>query len=90
MYAIQRTQIGRLVAARSVLAAAACRDSSYGPVRGDSAGHSFAAVIFEEHVVARVRITSGQGILGLKDLTDGGNADVVVMDDVLHDEPFKP
>jgi hypothetical protein len=62
----------------------------HAPARSDSAGHSFAAVIFDERVVARVRITSGQGNLGIKDLTDGGTADVVVMDDFLYDEPFKP
>jgi len=60
------------------------------PVRSDDKGHSFAAVIFEEHVIARVRITSGQGVLGVKDLSDGGTVDVVVMDDFLYDEPFKP
>jgi hypothetical protein len=40
-------------------------------------------------MVARVRITSGQRALGadVQDLSDGGNQDLVVMDDFLYSEP---
>jgi hypothetical protein len=40
--------------------------------------------------VARVRITSGSGIPGANDVTQGGPADVVMMDDFLYGEPQPP
>jgi hypothetical protein len=50
---------------------------------------SFVGVVFESSIVARVEITSGQRALGadVQDLSDGGNLDLVVMDDYLYAEP---
>ena len=59
------------------------------PVRSDPAGFSFVGVVFDLPIVAQVRITSGQRALGadVQDLSDGGNLDLVVMDDFLYAEP---
>jgi hypothetical protein len=59
------------------------------PVRSDPNGFSFVGVVFESPIVAEVRITSGQAALGadVQDLSDGGNRDLVVMDDYLYGEP---
>jgi hypothetical protein len=59
------------------------------PVRSDPAGFSFVGVVFESPIVAQVRIRSGQRALGadVQDLSDGGNLDLVVMDDYLYAEP---
>ena len=59
------------------------------PVRSDADGFSFVGVVFESSIVAEVRITSGQRALGadVQDLSDGGNLDLVVMDDYLYAEP---
>ena len=61
----------------------------HAPVRSDAAGFSFVGVVFESPLVAEVRITSGQHALGadVQDLSDGGNRDLVVMDDYLYAEP---
>ncbi|HUR96414.1 MAG TPA: hypothetical protein VMY76_17680 [Gemmatimonadales bacterium] len=61
----------------------------HAPVRSDPAGFSFVGVVFESPLVAEVRITSGQAALGanVQDLSDGGNRDLVVMDDYLYAEP---
>ncbi|HKG94059.1 MAG TPA: hypothetical protein VKA84_19270 [Gemmatimonadaceae bacterium] len=59
------------------------------PVRTDAAGLSFLGVKYDSPIVARVRITSGQGAIAAnqRDVTDGGNLDLVVMDDFLYGEP---
>lgn len=49
-------------------------------------GLSFVGVIFDNPVVARVRITSGNVRLGMSDNTADGR-DVVVMDDFIYGEP---
>jgi hypothetical protein len=61
----------------------------HAPVRSDPAGFSFVGVVFDSPIVAEVRITSGQRALGagVQDLSDGGNLDLVVMDDYLYAEP---
>ena len=61
----------------------------HAPVRSDASGFSFVGVVFGSPMVARVRITSGQRALGadVQDLSDGGNQDLVVMDDFLYSEP---
>ena len=61
----------------------------HAPVRSDPAGFSFVGVVFATPLVAEVRITSGQHALGadVQDLSDGGNRDLVVMDDYLYAEP---
>jgi hypothetical protein len=50
---------------------------------------SFVGVVFSAPVVARVRITSGEGILDTRsaDLSTGGTKDFVVMDDWIYGEP---
>jgi hypothetical protein len=59
------------------------------PVRSDATGHSFVGFKFASAIVARVRITSGSGALGAQatDVSSGGAADLVVMDDFLYAEP---
>jgi hypothetical protein len=59
------------------------------PVRSDGNGQSFVGVVFDEAIVARVVITSGQTPLGAEefDVSDGGNRDLVVFDDLLFGEP---
>ena len=60
----------------------------FAPVRSDEKGFSLVGVTFDSPIVARVRITSGQGTLGAaRDVTDGGTVDLVVMDDFLLSEP---
>jgi hypothetical protein len=59
------------------------------PVRSDAAGFSFVGVTFTNAIVARVRIVSGQArITGLEsDVSAGGGADLVAMDDFISGEP---
>lgn len=59
------------------------------PVRRDAAGFSFVGVIFPTAIVARVEIRSGQAaITGANaDVSAGGPADLVVMDDFISGEP---
>jgi len=59
------------------------------PVRSDAAGLSFAGVTYADAIIARVRITLGTGALGAtaNDITEGGSADLVVLDNVIFGEP---
>lgn len=59
------------------------------PARSDAAGLSFVGAAFDEAIVAKVRITTGTGALapGEKDVTAGGQYDLVVMDNFLYGEP---
>ena len=59
------------------------------PVRSDANGLSFVGVKFDAAIVARVPITSGNAPLGaqVKDITDHGTADLVVVDDFICGEP---
>ena len=52
-------------------------------------GFSFVGVGFPDENITRVKITSGNAVLGsgVKDISNGGNYDLVVMDDFLYDEP---
>lgn len=61
----------------------------YAPVRSDANGLSFVGIKFGSALIARVRITSGTGALGAQalDVSAGGAADLVVMDDFLFSEP---
>jgi hypothetical protein len=59
------------------------------PVRSDAGGLSFVGVKYDSVAVARVRITLGQGAIGagINDVSAGGTADLVVVDDFLYGEP---
>jgi hypothetical protein len=59
------------------------------PIRSDENGQSFIGVVFDEAIVARVVIASGQAPLGADefDVSDGGNRDLVVFDNLLFGEP---
>ena len=59
------------------------------PVRSDAAGFSFVGVTFNSPIVARVRIVSGQAAIkgSNKDISAGGDADLVAMDDFISGEP---
>jgi len=59
------------------------------PVRSDAAGLSFVGVTFTDAIIARARITLGTGALGtnVNDITAGGTADLVVLDNVIYGEP---
>jgi hypothetical protein len=61
------------------------------PIRTDAAGLSFLGVTFTDPIVARVHITLGTGALGagVNDVTDGGTADLVVLDNLIYGEPHK-
>jgi hypothetical protein len=61
------------------------------PVRSDAAGLSFVGVTFSDAIIARVRITLGTAALGagVNDVTAGGTADLVVLDNLIYGEPRK-
>jgi hypothetical protein len=61
------------------------------PVRSDAGGLSFVGVTFTDAIIARVRITLGTGALGtgVNDVTAGGTADLVVLDNLIYGEPRK-
>lgn len=61
------------------------------PVRSDAAGLSFLGVTFDNPIIARARITLGTGALGagVNDISAGGTADLVVLDNLIYGEPHK-
>lgn len=61
------------------------------PARSDAAGLSFVGVTYPDPVIARVRITLGNGILAADatDISAGGTKDLVVLDNVVYGEPRK-
>lgn len=61
----------------------------FAPTRSDANGLSFVGIKFASAIIARVRITSGTAPLGAQavDVSAGGSADLVVMDDFLFSEP---
>jgi hypothetical protein len=61
----------------------------HAPVRSDAAGFSFVGVTFDGPIVSRVRIVSGQAAITGRnaDISAGGHADLVAMDDFISGEP---
>ncbi len=59
------------------------------PTRSDASGLSFIGGVFAQAIVARVRITLGTAALGtnVNDVSAGGTADVVVVDNFVYGEP---
>lgn len=59
------------------------------PVRTDETGLSFPGIVYESAVVARARVVLGTGELGIRgpDISVGGTADLVVLDNVIYGEP---
>jgi len=59
------------------------------PVRADAGGFSFVGVKFDDPIIARVRITLGDAALapGVYDISAGGQADLVVVDNLIYGEP---
>jgi hypothetical protein len=59
------------------------------PARSGATPLSFAGARFADAVIARVRITLGTGAIGAgrRDVSAGGNADIVVLDDFFYTEP---
>jgi hypothetical protein len=59
------------------------------PRQAGAVGLSFAGIVFDTPIVARVRITSGEAALGaaVLDAARGGTADLAVLDDFVYGEP---
>jgi hypothetical protein len=58
--------------------------SSFVPASPGDASLSFFGIVFDDPVIARVRITTGDTA---PDPDDGGKQDIVVMDDFIYGEP---
>jgi len=65
-------------------------DRFFAPVRSDARGASFLGVVYRNPVIGRVRIVTGDGRLGADqlDISQGGQHDLVVMDDFIYGEPI--
>ena len=59
------------------------------PARAAGSSFSFLGVHFPNEKITRVKITNGNGVLaaGVKDVSDGGQKDLVAMDDFFYSEP---
>ena len=76
LYALDDTNLGEYVA----------------PVRTDANGHSFVGVAFDQAIIGRVEVRSGEAALSAEtnDVSDDGTHDLVVTDDFLFGEPQLP
>lgn len=63
----------------------------FAPVQSGGSKLSFLGVYFKNQRVTRVKVQHGNGLLakGEKDISAGGAADLVILDDFLYDEPVK-
>jgi hypothetical protein len=63
----------------------------FAPVQSAGSKLSFLGVYFRNQRVTRVKVQHGNGLLtnGEKDISAGGAADLVILDDFLYDEPVK-
>ena len=61
----------------------------FAPRRSDANGLSFVGAKFDAAIVARVKLTLGNGALGtgVNDVSDGGTLDLVVVDNFIYGEP---
>ncbi len=61
----------------------------YSAKTATSGQFSFLGVYFPDEKITKLKITAGNGLLatGVKDISNGGTKDLVVMDDFLYDEP---
>jgi len=61
----------------------------FAPKRSDANGLSFVGAKYDASIVARVKITCGNGALGagVNDLSSGGALDLVVVDNFIYGEP---
>lgn len=59
------------------------------PVRAAGTSFSFLGVFFPNEKITRIRIIAGNGTMaaGVKDVSDNGQYDLVVMDDMFYSEP---
>jgi hypothetical protein len=71
-----------------------CKDGKslgryYAPKRSDANGLSFVGAKYDAAIVARVKITCGNGALGagVNDVSSGGTLDLVVVDNFVYGEP---
>lgn len=59
------------------------------PIRSDRRGASFLGIVFRDPVITQVHIVTGDGRLAANeiDISNGGQNDLVVMDDFIYGEP---
>ncbi|WP_336518308.1 hypothetical protein [Pollutibacter soli] len=62
---------------------------SLGQFKASTGAFSFLGVKFDEEKITHIKIVAGNGVLaaGVKDISDGGNKDLVAFDDLFYDEP---
>lgn len=63
----------------------------FAPVQSQGSKLSFLGVYFKDQRITGIKVQHGNGLLtqGEKDISAGGSADLVILDDFLYDEPVK-